>query len=188
MAETNVTEKPKQEVKQEVASTGAAAKEIAERNRHPLLALRDEVDRLFDEASSMLRFPWSRRSPFDLEPLLRTDMEAMAFAPPAEVDEREGEYRVTMEMPGMDETSVEVGIQDDVLSIRAEKNEEKEEKGTNRYFSERRYGLCARSFRLPANVDRDRITASMKNGVLMVTLPKTGPSQPGKRKIEIAGR
>lgn len=88
-------------------------------------------------------------------------------------------------MPGMDEQSVDVSVQDDVLSIRAEKKEDKEEKGANRYVSERRYGLCARSFRLPANVDSDRIAASMKNGVLTVTLPKTEPSQPAKRKIDI---
>jgi len=188
MAEADVTGKPKQEEKpqQEVASTGMAAQQIAARNRNPILALRDEFDRLFDEASSMLRFPWSRRPPFDLEPLLRTEVEGMAFAPPAEVDEREGEYRVTMEMPGMDEQSVDLSIQGDTLSIKAEKREEKEEKGANRYFTERRYGLCARSFRLPADVDRDQIAASMKNGVLTVVLPKTEPIQPAKRKIDIA--
>ncbi|MBP2290653.1 Hsp20/alpha crystallin family protein [Azospirillum rugosum] len=196
MAEANATDKPKQgmtstpeEGRKDVASTGtstgAAARAMAERNRHPLLTLRDEFDRLFDEASSMFRFPWNRRSPFDLEPLLRSDMERMAFAPPAEVEEREGEYRVTMEMPGMDEQSVDISVQDDVLSIRAEKREETEEKGGNRYFSERRYGVCARSFRLPANVDQDRIAATMKNGLLTVTLPKAETSRRSGKKIEI---
>ncbi|MFC5360267.1 Hsp20/alpha crystallin family protein [Azospirillum himalayense] len=188
MADTNVTEKSQQEEtsRRDTTSTGAAAQQIAARNRHPILALRDEFDRLFDEASSMFRFPWSRRSPFDLEPLLRTELESAAFAPPAEVEERADEYRVTMEMPGMDEQAVDLSVQDDVLSIKAEKSEEKDETGANRYVSERRYGLCARSFRLPANVDRDRIAASMKNGVLTVVLPKTEPGQPSKRKIEIA--
>ena len=182
MAETTATEKPKQDVK----TTGAAAKELAERNRHPLLSLRDEFDRLFDEASTMFRFPWSRRPMFDLEPLLRTEAEVEAIIPPAEVDEREAEYRVTLEIPGMDERDVEVSVQDDVLTIKAEKKEEKEEKGKNRYFSERRYGMCARSFRLPANVKADAITAGMKNGVLTVALPKTEPSTPSKRTIEVA--
>ncbi|WP_454019511.1 Hsp20/alpha crystallin family protein [Azospirillum sp. Marseille-Q6669] len=188
MADTNVTEKSQQDEtsRRDITSTGAAAQQIAARNRHPILALRDEFDRLFDEASSMFRFPWSRRSPFDLEPLLRTELESAAFAPPAEVEERADEYRVTMEMPGMDEQAVDLSVQDDVLSIKAEKSEEKDEKDANRYVSERRYGLCARSFRLPANVDRDRIAASMKNGVLTVVLPKTEPGQPSKRKIDIA--
>lgn len=180
MAETNLTEKPKQEAQ----STGAAAKELAERNRHPLLQLRDEFDRLFDEASAMFRFPWSRRPMFDVEPLLRTKTEAEAIIPPAEVDEREGEYRVTLEVPGMEEKDIEVEIQDDVLTIKAEKKEEREEKEKNRYFSERRYGMCARSFRLPANVDRDAISAGMKNGLLTITLPKAEPSKPSK-KIEV---
>ncbi len=196
MAEANATEKPKQgmtskpeeerrDVSSSGASTGAAARAMAERNRHPFFALRDEFDRLFDEASSMFRLPWNRRSPFDLEPLLRPDLERVAFAPPAEVEEREDEYRVTMEMPGMDEQSVEVSVQDNVLSIRAEKREETEEKGANRHFSERRYGVCARSFRLPADVDQDRIGATMKNGLLTVTLPKAEMNRRSGKKIEI---
>lgn len=181
MADTTATEKPKQDLK----STGAAAKELAERNRHPLLVLRDEFDRLFEEASSVFRFPWNRRSMFELEPLLRTEAEIEAIIPPAEVDEREDEYRVMLGVPGMDEKSVEVSVQDDVLTIRAEKKEETEEKAKNRYFSERRYGMCARSFRLPANVDRDQIAASMRNGVLTITLPKTEPSKPSRRTIDV---
>lgn len=183
MADTNVTEKPRQEA----ASTGTAAQQIAVHNRNPILALRDEFDRLFDEASTMLHLSWSRRTPFDLEPLLRSGLEGMAFAPPAEVDDREGEYRVTMELPGMDAQSVDLTIQNDLLSVKAEKREEKEEaeKGASRYFSERRYGLCARTFRLPADVDRDRIAAIMKNGVLTLTLPKTASNQPAKRQIDI---
>ncbi|SMF17227.1 heat shock protein Hsp20 [Azospirillum oryzae] len=181
MTETSAAEKPK-----ELKTTGQAAKEVAERNRHPLFALRDEFDRLFDEASSMLRFPWSRRPVFGLEPLLRGDADLEAIVPPAEVDERETEYRVTLEIPGMDEKDAEVSIQDDILTVKAEKKEETEEKDKNRYFSERRYGLCARTFRLPANVKADAITASMKNGVLTIVLPKAEPSKPTKRTIEIA--
>ncbi|SMH46107.1 Hsp20/alpha crystallin family protein [Azospirillum agricola] len=186
MADANVTAKPQEEKpRQEVASTGTAAQQIAVHNRNPILALRDEFDRLFDEASSMLHLPWSRRAPFDLEPLLRTGLEGMAFAPPAEVDDRESEYRVTMELPGMDAQSIDLTVQNDFLSVKAEKREEKEEKGASRTFSERRYGLCARTFRLPADVDRDRIAASMKNGVLTLTLPKTASSQPARRQIDI---
>jgi HSP20 family protein len=191
MADTKVTEKSGQETAPTGTSTGAAAKQLAERNRHPMMALRDEFDRLFNEAASMfpsamLRFPWSRRSAFDLEPLLRSEEEAMAFAPPAEVDESEGEYRIRLEIPGMDEKSVDVSVQDDILTIRAEKTAEKEEKGVNRYFSERRYGMCARSFRLPADVNHEGVAASMKNGLLTITLPKMEPSQPSRRRIEIA--
>lgn len=181
MTETSAGEKSK-----DPKTTGLAAKEVAERNRHPLFALRDEFDRLFDEASSMLRFPWSRRPVFGLEPLLRSDADVEAIVPPAEVDERETEYRVALEIPGMDEKDTEVSIQDDILTVKAEKKEETEEKDKNRYFSERRYGLCARTFRLPANVNADGITASMKNGVLTIVLPKAEPSKPNKRTIEIA--
>ncbi|NYZ14860.1 Hsp20/alpha crystallin family protein [Azospirillum sp. RWY-5-1] len=182
MADTNLAERPKQQV----SSTGAAATELAERSRHPFLTLRDEFDRLFDEASTLFRLPWSRRQPFDLEPMLRLGGDAGAIIPPADVEETEGEYRVVLDVPGLDETNVEVGVQDDVLSIRAEKREESEEKDKNRYLSERRYGVCARTFRLPANVDRERIAAGMKNGVLTITLPKSEPSKPSKRNIPVS--
>ncbi|MBP2316183.1 Hsp20/alpha crystallin family protein [Azospirillum soli] len=184
MADTKLTDKSRQDTRQDTP-TGTAARQLAERNRHPLMALRDEFDRLFDEASSMFRFPWGPRSSFGMDPLLRSDA-VTAFTPPAEVEERESEYRVCLEMPGMDEKAVNIDLQDDLLTIKAEKTDETEEKGANRYFSERRYGMCARSFRLPANVNRDAIAASMKNGVLTITLPKTEPSQPSKRRIDIA--
>ena len=74
MADTKLTDKSRQD-----APTGTAARQLAERNRHPLMALRDEFDRLFDEASSMFRFPWGPRSSFGTEPLLRS---AGAFPEP----------------------------------------------------------------------------------------------------------
>ncbi|MCG5243909.1 Hsp20/alpha crystallin family protein [Azospirillum doebereinerae] len=194
MATTTTTEKPKQDLQATgqttAAPTSLAAGALAERNRHPFLALRSEFDRLFDEASSMFRSPWtlwSRRPLFEMEPLLRTDGQMNAIMPAAEVDERETEYRVTLEMPGMEDKDVDVTLQDQILTIKAEKKEEKEEKERNRYFSERRYGLCMRSFQLPANVASDRIAASLRNGVLTVTLPKTEASLPAKRRIEITG-
>ncbi|PWC34596.1 hypothetical protein TSO352_22985 [Azospirillum sp. TSO35-2] len=161
---------------------------MAERNRHPFLALRNEFDRLFDEASSMFRSPmalWGRRPGFGMEPLLRVDEPMDAIIPAVDVDEREADYRLTLEMPGLEDKDIEVGLQDDILTVRAEKKEEKEEKDKNRSVSERRYGVCVRSFQLPANVDPEGITAGLKNGVLTVTLPKTGPTQPAARKIAI---
>ncbi|WP_448192755.1 Hsp20/alpha crystallin family protein [Azospirillum sp. sgz301742] len=182
MAETTIPVQTKQEGK----TTRAAAREMAETGRHPLLALRDEFERLFDDASSMFRAPWTRPSLFDVEPLLHTRSATLAIVPPAEVNETETEYRVTLEVPGMDEKGVEVSLEDDMLTIKAEKKEETEEESRNRYFSERRYGMCSRSFRLPGNVDRERISASMKNGVLTIAMPKSEPSKPSKRTIDVA--
>lgn len=169
----------------------AAPGPLAERDRHPFVTLRNEFDRLFDEAGSMLRNPWaswSRRSPFDLEPLLRTEGAMDAIIPAAEVEERDGDYRVALEMPGLEDKDVEVAVRGDVLTVRAEKREETHGPETgdkSRCVSERRYGMCARSFQLPANVDVEAIAASLKNGVLTVTLPKTGPARPDARRIAI---
>ncbi len=62
----------------------------------------------------------------------------------------------------------------------------KEDKGKDRYLSERRYGSFRRAFRLPGGVDADKIAASFKNGVLTVTVPKTPEAVRSEKKIPIA--
>lgn len=179
MADTSVMEKT---VSQPAVTM---TKPAVVKERQPWLSLRDDFNRLFEEATSMFRFPWSERTAFDLAPLFDAGSDAVTFAPPSEVTERDKDYTVTVEMPGLDEKAVAITVEDDTLTIKAEKKEEKEEKETGRYLSERRYGLCARSFRLPSNVDRDGITACMKNGVLTLTLPKSAENRPAARTVAI---
>ena len=94
-------------------------------------------------------------------------------------------YEVTAELPGMDESNIEVKLADDVLTIKGEKKEEKEEKKKDYYVSERRFGSFQRSFTVPAGVDASKIEANFKNGVLIVTLPKNAQAQKSEKKIEI---
>ena len=187
MADTDITERSKQETTP-LVRPGAKRRSAAGIHCWPCATSLTVVRRsLVDVAVLDVPLPLGPAvDARNVEPLFRSDEGIAAFAPPAEVDEREGEYRVRLEMPGMDEKAVDVSLRDDVLTIKAEKKDEKEEKGADRYFSERRYGMCVRSFRLPANVNREAIAASMRNGVLTVTLPKTEPSQPSGRRIEIA--
>ena len=72
----------------------------------------------------------------------------------------------------MDEKAIEVKVTDGSLTIKGEKQEEKEEKEKDYYLQERRYGSFERSFELPESVDPDKIEASFKKGVLTVTLPR----------------
>jgi HSP20 family protein len=87
--------------------------------------------------------------------------------------EKADRYEITAELPGMDEKNIEVKLSNEMLVIKGEKREEKEEKEANYYMSERRYGSFQRAFRLPQGVNADKIEASFKNGVLTVALPKT---------------
>jgi HSP20 family protein len=150
----------------------------------PFDSLRREVDRLFDD------FQWgSLRSPFgrsvlDVEPFWRGEI-SWAKAPAVDVVEKDKAYEVTAELPGIEERNIDVKFADGVLSIKGEKTEEKEDKGNDRYLSERRYGSFQRAFRLPDGVDADKIAASFKNGVLTVTVPKTPEAVRSEKKIPI---
>jgi HSP20 family protein len=94
-------------------------------------------------------------------------------------------YEITAELPGLDEKNTEVKLANGVLSIKGEKQEEKEEKQKDYYRRERSFGSFERSFQVPNDVEADKIEASFKNGVLSVTLPKTAEAQKEAKKIEV---
>ncbi len=149
----------------------------------PMESLRREVDRLFEEfGGDFWRFPFHRRASM-LEPFWRGE-EGLA-APAVDIVEGEKAYEVTAELPGMDDKDIEVTLTDDVLTIKGEKREEKEEKGKNYRLSERHYGAFERSFEAPEGVDADKIEARFEKGVLKVTLPKKPEAQKKEKKIEI---
>ncbi len=108
-----------------------------------------------------------------------------AAAPAVDVAETEKAYEITAELPGMDEKNVEVKFADGVLTIKGEKQEEKEEKKKDYYLSERSYGSFQRAFQVPDGVDADKIEATFKNGVLTVTMPKSAEAQKSAKKITV---
>jgi HSP20 family protein len=150
----------------------------------PFESLRREVDRLFEDfAGGIWRSPVGR-SFFDIEPAWRTQS-VMSAMPAVDVTETDKAYEINAELPGMDEKNIEVKVADDVLTIKGEKREEKEEKNKDYYLSERSFGSFQRSFQVPNGVDTDKIEASFKNGVLTVTLPKSTEAQKAEKKITV---
>ena len=126
------------------------------------MGLRKELDRLFDR---FLEPTWTDMTPFgDWEP--RVD-----------VAETKEAVTVKAEMPGVDQKDIGVSLQDGVLTIKGEKEAEKEEKDRRYHRVERTYGAFARALRLPAPVDAGRVTATFKDGVLEITLPKTAEAK-----------
>jgi HSP20 family protein len=107
------------------------------------------------------------------------------MAPAIDIAEKGTAYELTAELPGMDDKGIEVTVSDNVLSIKGEKKEEKEQKDKNYHLSERRYGSFQRSFDLPTGVDAAKIEAQFAKGVLTVTLPKTAEAQKKQRKIDV---
>lgn len=144
----------------------------------PFEALRRQLDRFFDEA------PLQRRSG-EMEPFERF-MGNWQGTPPVDFVERDNDYELTAELPGLDHKDVEVKIANGALVIHGEKKMEREEKKEGAYFTERRYGSFRRSFRLPENVDAENVAASFEKGVLKVTLPKSAVARTEEKKIDIA--
>jgi len=126
-----------------------------------------------------------RRPAFDIEPFWQA--ESWIAAPAVDLVEKENAFELTAELPGLDEKNVEVKVANGVLTIKGEKQEDKEEKNKDFHMRERRFGSFERALRIPETVDADKIEASFKKGVLTVTLPKTAEAQKPVKKIEVKG-
>ena len=145
----------------------------------PFESLHREIDRLLEDFNSGF---WrsSFRSPiFDLVPT------SWAAAPAVDFTDTEKAYELTAELPGIDEKNVEVKVANGVLTIKGEKNQEKEEKKKDYYLRERNFGSFERSFQVPDSVDSDKIEASFKKGVLTVSLPKKPEAQKATKRIDV---
>jgi HSP20 family protein len=134
-----------------------------------LTSFRREMDRLFD------RF-------FEGWPF-RVSAEERLWAPTADVSETAKEVIVKAEVPGMDPKDIDVSVQGDVLTLRGERKQEKEEKDENLHRVERSYGSFSRSVQLPSEVDTGKVNATYKDGILKINMPKTKAA--GVKKIEV---
>jgi len=94
------------------------------------------------------------------------------FAPRVDVVERDAEYLVTAELPGLEEKDFQLEVHGNTLTISGEKRAEHEEERRGWRWSERSYGSFRRSIQLPMDVEAEKASATFKNGVLTVTLPK----------------
>ncbi len=147
-------------------------------------SLRTEMDRLFDRFSGGWGMPSLRRM-FDAEPALRYESSFTVPSPAVDITEDDGNYKVTAELPGMSEKEIEVVVSGDMLTLKGEKKQEREQKEKSFYLSERSYGSFQRSFYVPEGVDRDKIAADFSKGVLTITMPKTAKTVEQQKTIEV---
>jgi HSP20 family protein len=108
---------------------------------------------------------------------------ALTVTPSVDIKEEEGKLIVAADIPGIDKDEVSINIRGDMLEISAEKKEEKEEKEEGYIKRERRYRKFYRSIPLPAEVDKENVEASLKDGVLRIALPKAAGEV--VKKIEV---
>jgi HSP20 family protein len=103
------------------------------------------------------------------------------FVPAVDIFETEEQVTVIAEMPGVDNTGVDVSLEDDVLTIHGYREENTS--GDRMILQEYENGGYQRKFTVSESIDQDKIQASMSEGLLRVILPKAAPAQP--RKIEV---
>jgi HSP20 family protein len=133
-----------------------------------MMSLSRAMDRMFDDT---IRFPrlWENQD---------------NGGPALDVVEKEESYIVKASVPGVAPEDVEITLTDNVLTIKGETKEDKEDKQENYHLRERHYGSFMRSIKLPATVDADKVEAVNEHGVLTLTLPKSEAVKPKKITVK----
>jgi HSP20 family protein len=129
-------------------------------------------ERLFEEIEYMMGRFWDGGNGGFLPATVES------FYPTANLAETEGQFEVTLDLPGMKPDEIKVEMHQGNLLISGERKEEKEEKGKTYHRVERSYGEFRRTIALPAAVDEGKIDAKFCDGVLRVTLPKSEKVKP----------
>jgi len=109
-----------------------------------------------------------------------------AWAPPVDILEKQDHLVIRAEVPGVQKQDMDVRIENGVLTLHGERKQETDVKEENAHLTERAYGAFTRSFTLPTTVDATRVTASYKDGVLEVTVPKAETAKATSIEIKAA--
>lgn len=139
----------------------------------PMMALRGEMDRLFDsffrEPFGAIDSPWGG-----------------AKFPAVDIEEDDKQLTVRAELPGIDPKDLEVSVTGNQLLLSGEKKESREHNGKHFHRSEVRYGSFRRTLPLPEGIDTEDIDAQYINGVLTLHLKKTAGAEPKRIEVKTA--
>ena len=126
--------------------------------------------------------PWLR----DLNRLFTAEGAVAGFVPPADVIVRDDGVTVHMDVPGLNPDSLEIEIENDVLTVRGERRPPAEIEDGDRTVRriERRFGKFERSLRVPRGLDPNAIDASISDGVLTLRIPKPETAKPHRVQIK----
>lgn len=137
----------------------------------PMLKLRNGIDQLFEDFFADEK----ALAPFHMNGKL----------PAIDVKETDTAISVDAELPGLKQEEIKVTVEEGVLTIAAERKQEKDEKTKNVHRTERYYGQMERKLALPASVEDGKIDAVYKDGVLHVTLPKKASAKPKAVTVKV---
>ncbi len=148
---------------------------------HPLRELetmRREMDRIWEDL-----FPVTRRTE---TPWRRPVAEKGVAYPAIDIIDRADEVLVKAEMPGVAKDNIDISMQENTLTIKGEIKEETGAKEENYSYSERNYTSYMRSINIPFKITAEKITATLKDGILSIHLPKATEVLPKKITVEVS--
>jgi HSP20 family protein len=134
-----------------------------------LAALSAEVDRMVNRLAHDGQVAWT----------------GYALTPPADVHETEAEFKAVLDLPGLDAKAIDIHVENDTLTVKAERTQPKPAEGEAVHRTERAYGTFFRSFALPKTVDAARVEARYDAGVLTVVLPKREEAKPRSIPVKV---
>lgn len=134
-----------------------------------LVRMHDQLNRLFEETG-----PGTSNR----------ELQYGNWSPAVDLREEEGQYLLHADMPGMNKEDIDINVENNVLTITGERKFEAETQKDTYHRIERAYGKFVRSFTLPTRVIAEKISASYKDGVLNVSIPKAEESKPKKVAIK----
>lgn len=148
---------------------------ISRLNDKGLVGFRDAVDRMFDNFFS---------GSDDTLPISGS-LSEINFFPRLDIEDKEDNLILSAEIPGLTDKDVQVELNKDILTIKGEKKSQSEKKDKLGLSSERSYGSFQRTIRLSSDVIKDKIDATVKDGILTVTMPKSHEAKKDLKKIAV---
>jgi HSP20 family protein len=133
--------------------------------------LKRDIDRLFSRIFDEFRVP--------------TAISTSRVLPTIDLEETKDNLLVRADIPGMNPDDIDISVTEDTLRIKGEIRHEATNEGKNYYRSERRYGSFYREITLPCRIKTQEVSATYKNGVLHITLPKCEPEKPKVIRIKV---
>jgi HSP20 family protein len=151
----------------------------------PVQQLRSEIDSVFDDFTRSFSLPTLQSRLFDVGGWQMPRLSLAESVAPMDVSETDTSVDISVELPGMEESDVEVSISGGMLTISGEKSREETKEEGAVHVHERSYGSFRRSFRLPQDADADKVAASFEKGVLTVSVPKLPTKKAAAKKIKV---
>jgi HSP20 family protein len=130
---------------------------------------------LLDEVEAMAREMFDSEKPLFSTGLLHS----------LDVYREKDDLVVKAELPGIKKKELDISLEDDMLTIKAEKKQEEVTDDADHYISERRFGQYSRTIKLPFPVDAEKISTTFKNGLLEMRLPKAEEARPKHIDINV---